>query len=683
MIHSILEPKNIHYKSGYGIDEDDIEYNTSIYDYEWNGIETEIALGKIKYTYSKYGVLFCSIYLIVNDSPSSRIGVFEIKESEILNSMDDDGLDMEKGNILIFASAKYINRMLQKTTKKPSINIDKTADVGKTALNAVEVDDVMKLDIADTQISTGAVAAADIIGDNIFTSDATVISPPLLPDENQLDSDEITSEYKESPKNNWIETFSRNNKYSIIENEGKGDCFFAVVRDAFRQIGKQTTVKKIRAVLAKEVTNELLVQYKTLYTNFLTEYQTLSAEMAAIEKMNKEMKRRILNVTDKTEHSQILKDATELTDRYKRLKENRSVTKSLLNEFLYMQEINSIEQLQAFVMTPQYWADEWAISTLERVLNIKMILLDEKAFENGDSDGVLLCGPTHDTTKSLDFSPDYYIMTSYDKNHYRLVSYKSKYIFKFREIPHNIKTMVINKCLERNSGIYYLINDFRNYKTKLGVDANYGEPVKDEDDILNKDMYDSDTVFMFHSKSNNIPHAGKGIGEHIPASKMTQYNELNGKKKTDITYDWRKKLDDSWASPFTLDGHRWNTVTHYMSSAQYKKGFPDFYMLFSLDSESEISKSVDMAVAATSKSGKHNDILLRPDNVTVDADFFGAERSPRNVEERYRAIEAKFSQNLDLKRILMDTKRAKLVKFVRRNDPEPDMLLMKLRKEIA
>ena len=25
MIHSILEPANIHYKSGYGIDEDDIE----------------------------------------------------------------------------------------------------------------------------------------------------------------------------------------------------------------------------------------------------------------------------------------------------------------------------------------------------------------------------------------------------------------------------------------------------------------------------------------------------------------------------------------------------------------------------------------------------------------------------------------------------------------------------------
>ena len=106
MIESLFEPKNIQYKSGYGIDNDDIDYDTSVYDYTWNGMDFEIALGKIKYTYSKYGVLFCSIYIIVNDSPKSRIGVFEIKEDKLLNSIDDDGIDMNNGNILIFASKK-------------------------------------------------------------------------------------------------------------------------------------------------------------------------------------------------------------------------------------------------------------------------------------------------------------------------------------------------------------------------------------------------------------------------------------------------------------------------------------------------------------------------------------------------------------------------------------------------
>ena len=54
------------------------------------------------------------VLIIINDTPNSRIGVFEIRESEILNSMDDDGLELEKGNIILFASSRYINRMLEK-----------------------------------------------------------------------------------------------------------------------------------------------------------------------------------------------------------------------------------------------------------------------------------------------------------------------------------------------------------------------------------------------------------------------------------------------------------------------------------------------------------------------------------------------------------------------------------------
>ena len=87
-----------------------------------------------------------------------------------------------------------------------------------------------------------------------------------------------------------------------------------------------------------------------------------------------------------------------------------------------------------------------------------------------------------------------------------------------------------------------------------------------------------------------------------------------------------------------------------------------------------------MAIAATSKSGKLGDKQIRPENVTVDADYFTLSTDPRVDQERYTALEAKFTQNLDLKRILMETKRAKLVKFIRRKDPEPDVLLMKLRK---
>ena len=680
MLKSKIEPDLVEYKSHYGIDNDDIDYDTSVYDYDMEGINIEIALGKIKYTFASRGVLFCSIYLIINDLPNSRIGVFEIHENKILNSITDDELELENGNLLFFASNRYINRMLEKQ-KPEEKKIDKEP-IEITDIAVIETDDVMKLEIDDKQLSTVALKIKDEGIDNIFTDLDVHDIPTMLPEENNLDMEEIIADYKESSKNNWIESFTRNNHYNIHNNEGAGDCLFAVIRDAYRQIGKQTTVKKLRGVVAKEITQDMYVEYKELYTNFVTEYQSIDKEMIAIRKMINELKRRIKNKIDKTERDIILKEATELETRYNTLKTNRTITKQLLNEFFYMQDINSVEELGDYIMTSKYWADNWAISKLEQALNIKLIILDESASKNGDPDAIMNCGPTHNKFGEKIYSPDYYIMTSYNGSHYELISYKKKNILKFREIPFNIKTMIVNKCLECNSGIFYLIEDFRNYKVKLGLSPEQGAKITDDKDIIDKDIYDSDIVFMFHSKSNNTPNAGKGAGETIPDDKIIEYNRLNEKLKTSVVYNWRRKLDDSWAAPFTVDNRRWNTITHYVLASQYKKGYPDFYKEFSLDSESELSTNLDMAIAATSKSGKFGDKQVRPENVTVDADYFTMGTDSRTEQERYTALESKFTQNLDLQRVLMETKRAKLVKFIRRQNVEPDTSLMQLRKKI-
>lgn len=680
MIKSILEPEKISYKSSYGIDEEDIDYDANIYDYKFHNISIEIALGKIKYTNSKHGVLFCSIYLIVNDSPVSKIGVFEISENDILSDISEDGLELEKGNILIFATEKYINKMISKEEKKSPIEINEQIPEIDSVIDLTEVNDVMKLDINE-KMTIETEKSIKILDEGIFVKNGNKEVPSLLPDETQLESDELVSEYKESKDNTWIETFMQNNKYSIVDNEGGGDCFFAVIRDAYRQIGKDTTIKKLRALLSKEVTNELFNEYKTLYTNFSAEYESIETEMNAIKRKTAEIKRRIINVTDKNEHKTLIENATELSNRYKQLGEDRVITKNLLNEFLYMQDIDSIEQLQEYIMKSKYWADEWAISTLERVLNIKMIIFDEKSYTNDDNDGVMTCGPNNSIKDS--FVPDHYIMTSYNGEHYTLITYKDKNIFKFREIPFNIKNMIVNKCLERNSGIYYLIDDFKNYKTKIGLDSNYGEPLQDDDSYLNKNLYDNNVVFMFHSLSNGQLTPGKGVGEKIAKDKILDYKSLNTKKKTDILFNWRRKLDDSWGAPFTVDDHRWNSVTHFILGSQYKKGFPDFYKQFSLDSESEISTNLDMAIAAASKTGKYKNEVLRQENVTVDADYYDMGQNSKVDGERYKAVLAKFTQNQDLKRVLMETKHAKLIHFIRRDDPFTDMALMKIRKEIA
>jgi len=269
-------------------------------------------------------------------------------------------------------------------------------------------------------------------------------------------------------------------------------------------------------------------------------------------------------------------------------------------------------------------------------------------------------------------------MACYLGNHYTLVAYKDKRIFKFTEIPYDIKVMVINKCMEKNAGPYYLIKDFRNFKTKLGLSPDEGSP--EEDENVDYELYDPETVFMFHSKSAHQK-AGKGSGEKINPARLTEFNTLN---KDKVCEDWRKKLDDSWISPFTLDRHRWASVEHYFQGSQYKKGFPDYYLKFSLDSESDISKDVSLAKLAGSKSNKKGKLKqrIRPDNITIDADFYEMGVNPRYVEERNNALTAKFTQNLDLKKVLMETKDAKLMHFERSSPAVADELLMKLRKKI-
>jgi predicted NAD-dependent protein-ADP-ribosyltransferase YbiA (DUF1768 family) len=231
--------------------------------------------------------------------------------------------------------------------------------------------------------------------------------------------------------------------------------------------------------------------------------------------------------------------------------------------------------------------------------------------------------------------------------------------------------------MEKNAGPYYLIKDFRNLKTKLGLSPDEGAPVDDETEDIQ--MYDPETIFMVYSKSAKAK-AGKGSGEKINNNRLTDFNTLN---KDKVCEDWRKKLDDDWISPFTIDGKRWASVEHYFLGSQYKKGYPDIYATFSLDSETDISKDVALAKQSAKKSNKLKSKQKVPNHVKIDADFFEVGVKPRYIEERKRALVAKFSQNMDLKKILMETKNAKLMLFERGDTPKIDDLLMKVRMAIS
>ena len=65
-----------------------------------------------------------------------------------------------------------------------------------------------------------------------------------------------------------------------------------------------------------------------------------------------------------------------------------------------------------------------------------MVLFSEESFQDGAFGNVLLCGQLNEEIPA--FSPDYYILSCYTGNHYKLISYKHKFIFGFEEIPYGV-----------------------------------------------------------------------------------------------------------------------------------------------------------------------------------------------------------------------------------------------------
>jgi len=692
MVKSKINPEKVNYNESLEIDDEDLEYSSPLYDYNLFDNNVILAIGKQRPTFSRYDIVFFPIYLIIDEIPRAKIGVFEVESDKLISILDEDGdVRLSKKNILFYVDKKFVSELLKKyqTTNETDEVAELEKKVSEKELDDVKLedvvdlttdeDDMLSLKVPDGKLMQTSKDAEETLKTGLFINNDAVKPPSFLQEETKDEAKEIKQDFKEGPNNLWIEKVMKNNNYNVIDNEGGGDCFFAVIRDAFKEIGKETTVEKLRTLLSKEATDEMFQQTRSIYTGILAEFQEKEKDIKQATKTMALLKKRIQGSSIKKESEEMIEQAKKLLEDQKRLRVEKNGANELLEEFKYMKDLTSLEKFREFMLTRNYWADTWAISTIEKLLNIKVILLSEGAYENGDFDAIMQCGQLNDSDleDAGKFVPDYYIMTSYTGMHYKSISYKDKLLFKFREIPYDVKIMIINKCLERNAGPYYLIQDFRNLKTRLGLAANEGEPEHEEDEYLTRDLYDKDTVFSFYAKASTVPKPGKGSGESIKSEDLTKYKVLHSIK------EWRRKLDDSWITPFQIDGHRWNSVEHYFIASQFKKGFPDFYLKFTVESGTDISKDLEIARIAGSKSGKTKDRVVRESKIVPDPDFFTLGTNPIFEVERKKALTAKFSGNLELKNMLLETKTAKLVHFIRSKGHIADTLLMEVRRELS
>lgn len=670
------------------VDPEDVGHLSSLYSLDTYDEHHSIAvlLGKPKYKFSEKGVVYIPIYAIGGDSLHSermRIGVFELATREITGAFVDGEADLDRLSSPIFfsfATKEYFDGLeshptilleqIEKTEAREKMETAAAAAADTVAEVEADEDDQFSLKVKKEDMPPQKQAILDKIEKGIFDVDEKFNHPDELIEETETLAKEYKTEFKESARNNWVMNFMKNQNYDVIENEGAGDCFFAVVRDAYKSIGKTTTVSKLRALLANEMTDEVYQSNRKLFLEFETQIKEYKKEIAHIKKTLAAYKKRVDETTQKTEEvEKIIKEAKAMKEKQKEKEEKASETEKWQKEYVgYMRTVDSLEKMREFMQTSSYWADTWTISTLERLLNMKMVIFSEQAYGDGSLDSVMNCGEANRKLQDAGtFSPDYYIMTSYTGNHYRLITYKKRAIFKFKEVPYDVKILVLQKCVEKNAGIYYLIQDFRKLKTKFGIDEDEGKPREFEDEVGYGDLYDSETVFVYYNLAEKKAKPGAANGEKMAAGKLIEFLPLSKIE------EWRKKLDDKWEGlSLQIDGHKWYSVEHYVQGAKYKKGYPDVYLQFSLDSGTELSRDVKKVKGAKLKT----DDGKAP---KIDTDY----PLGRDVEERVIALDAKFKENEDMKTILKMTKNALLLKRDYKGAPaQPDMDMMKLRSRL-
>ena len=707
MVLSRLDP-SISYTEQLEMDPEDINYDASMYAVDVMKTPLIIALGKQKNKFIDKNIIYFPIYLVkdTEQTDTPQVGVFETRYSDLPNLLDEDGdVDIEGlGAPLMysFVDDPFLKKASTETSKKIMTSINEQLEPEESDIVSItreqqydddvgddddgdddeadhnDEDDEDDDDEADDDYSGLVDNRPDLT--DVFSVTSNV-NNRLLDEETTEEAKRVEQEFTDDKRKPWVQRFMKNDNYAISGSDKGGDCIFEVIKDAFSQIGKITSVAALRNKLAREVDQKLYAEYKQHYDMYADALRTDTKELKQLAKQHNELKKRLSETKSKSTQDSIVLEAKHVEEAFKTAKGAQNVSRHVLEEFQYMSRINSAAEFREFIQTCNFWAETWAISTLERILNIKFIMLSEEEYDAKDYYNVLECGELNDDILKRRgvFKPDYYIILEHNGNNYHLISYKNKGIFTFREIPYTLREMLITKCMERSESPYSIIPDFVSMRSELGLDDSSqagGTHVEMPIDMGDLDC-EQNITFIISDTSNPNPMPGRGQGEEIPLEMLHDFAAL-----TSIP-NWRQVLSPNYMQTIEVDGHMWPSVTHYYEGSKFKKEHPEFYMLFSEDSGSDIAKDPYMAKAIGDGKTTYYGRQVNPEGVKIDRDFYSKKGKDRATKELLKALTARGKQDKIFKKALKETKRAKLMRSEHGKKPILDKSLVNVRSKLS
>jgi hypothetical protein len=499
-------------------------------------VDVDIAIGKEKYTFIDKNIIYFPIYLVFNEKFKDRIGVYEFSSEQLyslVNPVDDDDEETDELNLehfkspllFSFVTTEYLSKYGNKSDESDEEDSDDkvghdTKDIEKEIemLDSDSDDDDDESDESDDDSSddsdekeddgadeeSGDIEDAEgdieepergidmdklkIKLEHIITHDTEEPLSLELLVESILNKEESVEKYKRqynqyksrnrSFRPNWVQSLFKNLHYGVTDNEGGGDCFFAMIRDALEYLGLSISVFELRTLFANEIDETVFTQYKSLYMESKANMNETKTTRTQLRRELKELQSQLKLSTSSSER-EILKgsieDKTNMFNVYTDMLQSQH---EMYQEYSFMKSIDSLEQMRSVVKTCEFWADTITISTLERILNLKVIILSEGDYMTYKRDGqehsykkIFQCGMLNDNIleERGTFTPKYYIIADWTGDHYKLITYKKRGIFTFEQLPYQVKKNISERCIRVSHpvGPYAIIPKFMNFRIAL------------------------------------------------------------------------------------------------------------------------------------------------------------------------------------------------------------------------
>ena len=406
---------------------------------------------------------------------------------------------------------------------------------------------------------------------------------------------------------------------SYLSNTDLVSCLSMVLYKYLNQTEKETTAY-LNGILADHISASMFDTLKTMYVILQEKQQSNKVRLKEVKQSLLENKKAIKNIHEQdVEFQTMMEDIKTFTMQSQHIQANQKYIKSLLKDKEYLQNIEDLQTFKEYIKSGEYVCEPWTIDIFERLMNIKIILLSK------DIPQWLVCSRQSPFPHNMSlFNPMYYVVLEFVDNEYSIMQVNGVSLLTFQSLPLVIKDLVMNRCLEQSEGLYANIPLFVKYKQfKLTKEQQQDlkEPVLDLEPDKDR-LVISDTLKK-HGNPGTVPFERMEF-EHLIDSQLVRDKQ------------WREKLADNYMKSdarFKLGDRDWASVNHYVTAQQLKQRDPKKSDKLSLNTGSSLSKKVIP-------------YMLGDDN------------------DRYGAVFAKFSQNPQLKDMLLQTGDAELYMYI-------------------